>query len=233
MTLWIVTLSGLGMALILVILVAALAISQKRAAQDARDWGRQVLRAQDSERRRIARELHDGVASELTRTWSTARHLGLDTEITSQLERLTDEVRAVSHGLYPPSLDASSLFQMLGDLVDHNPVDGGAIVTRSGSETGQLDEAERLAFYRVAQEAINNARRHGNAAQVTLTLREDDHAVQLVIEDDGDGIPDATLHSNTFGIRSMRERLEMIGGTLTIESAPGEGTRVTARLPLR
>lgn len=233
MTLWIVTLSGLGMALILVILVAALAISQKRAAQDAREWGRQVLRAQDSERRRIARELHDGVASELTRTWSTARHLGLDTEITSQLERLTAEVRAVSHGLYPPSLDASSLFQMLGDLVEENPVDGGTVVTRSGAETRQLDEAERLAFYRVAQEAIYNARRHGNAAQVILTLRDDNYAVQLVIEDDGDGIPEATLNSSTFGIRSMRERMEMIGGTLTIESAPGEGTRVTARLPLR
>ncbi len=233
MTLWIVTLSGLGMTLILVILVAALAINQRRAARDAREWGRQVLTAQDSERQRIARELHDGITSELTRTWSIARHQGLETDVIARLERLTGEVRALSHGLHPPSLHDSTLFEMLGDLVEENPRDGEPVILRAGAETRPLDESTRLALYRVAQEATNNARKHADASQILLMLRETDGAVRLVVEDDGQGTPDPQLRANSFGIRSMRERMAMIGGSLTLESEPGEGTRVTAILPHR
>jgi signal transduction histidine kinase len=230
MTWWIAALSAIGTMLVLLILVGVLATWQRRAAREAREWGRQVLQAQEDERRRIARELHDSVVPQLFRTRSTAIAAGAADPISDQLGEIAQELRALSHGLHPPGLGNANLAQTLRELV-HAEADlpGPRVTLETANETA-LSDAQVLALYRVAQEAITNARKHAEASAIALTLTRDAQGLRLVIDDDGKGMPEHGAHHHAFGLRSMRERLAMIGGTLAVTPRPGGGTRITARL---
>lgn len=233
MTLWIATLSGAGVLLGLLILVGVLATWQRRAAREARDWGRQVLQAQEDERRRIARELHDGVVSQLVRARALAIAAHEDSDLADRLHHMATDLRAVSHGLHPPSIGTATIAQMLGDLQEADATRDGPAISLDTQSEAELPAAEKLALYRVAQEAVANARKHAGARTVALTLTEDREGLRLVIDDDGRGLPDPDPRGHAFGLRSMHERMAMIGGTLTITARPGGGTRVIARLPRR
>lgn len=215
--------------------------------QRMQQLSRQILQAQEEERRRLARELHDEAAQALT---SLLVHLRLLERAHSpeeaqqrvqELRILTaqalEEVRRVALDLRPTILDDLGLGPALAWRVDEfNKLDGmHATIVISGLEERLPREVE-LVFYRVGQEALSNVVRHAQAHAVVVTLQRVADQVTLEISDDGQGFDPTRIHGNNgqgFGLLGMAERLGMINGRLTIEAAPGRGTRVGAQAPVR
>ena len=142
------------------------------------------------------------------------------------------------HELRPSVLEQEGLVGALQQRLD-------AVESRSGVETRLLvDGAVELpmsieqAFYRIAQEALNNALQHARPENIIVRVRCDSDGVTLAVEDDGVGFelpprPDLLTQAGHFGLLGMRERATLLGGSIRIHTAPGEGTRVTVRLPAR
>jgi signal transduction histidine kinase len=194
------------------------------------------------ERNRIARELHDAVTQKLFSLRLTAdaaaalvpRDPARAAEELDTVRRLaaeaTAELRAIVVGLRPADLDGDGLDVALrkqADLLDrvHRPA-----VTFSGDPVSRLTAAREEAVYRIAQEALHNALRHGAPAKVAVTLRTENHSLVLEVADDGRGF-DPAEPSRRLGLASMRERARAAGGRLDVVSTPGAGTRVRLEVP--
>lgn len=214
-----------------------------------RELSARLLQAQDDERRRIARELHDSVGQLLTvlglNLASLAMHsppLATDIATTvEQSERLLDElnreVRTVSYLLHPPLLDESGLAEALRwyiqGLQQRTNIDIDLEVT---PDFGRLSPDAELAIFRVVQEALTNIHRHSRSEMAAIRLARNSGEISVEIQDWGTGIPLERLriihsHGSGVGIRGMRERVRQLHGELTIESN-ADGTRVCVTLPV-
>jgi two-component system NarL family sensor kinase len=212
--------------------------------QAAERFAEQVIAAQEAERRRLAGDIHDGITQRLV---SLAYHLDAaaaavrrDADIAGrQLDRareLTDltllEAHAALAGLRPPVLEDLGLADALASLAR-----SVAQVTVSvAADHCRLPEHMEIALYRIAQEALQNVVKHAQASSADVELRCDASRALLRVSDDGRGFDiaaraDDTV-SPTYGLRSMTERAELIGGRLAVTSRPGVGTTVTATVPL-
>jgi signal transduction histidine kinase len=211
--------------------------------QAAERFAEQVIAAQEAERRRLAGDIHDGITQRLV---SLAYHLdaaadavGRDRGIAGrELDRareLTDltllEVHAALAGLRPPVLEDLGLADALASLA--RSVAQVPVSVTAGD--GRLPEHMEIALYRIAQEALQNVVKHADAASAEVELRCDAARALLRVSDDGRGF-DAGARaddsgSSCYGLRSMAERAELIGGQLTVTSRPGVGTIVTAIVP--
>lgn len=200
-----------------------------------------IIQAQEEERRRVARELHDEAAQALTsllvriRLLERADDLAAARQHTRELREITagalEQVRRVALELRPTILDDLGLLAALEWRVDEFNAAGSARATlATDCRDLRLSQAAELALFRVAQEALTNAARHAGASEVALSLCCDRGMLTLAIADNGRGF-DPAAATDGLGLRGMRERLALIGGSLTIEGAPGAGTRVTARVP--
>jgi signal transduction histidine kinase len=204
---------------------------------------------QEEERRRIARELHDQTSQRLTSILMTLRVLGEAGSLAEVHTRVEDlramaaqtlaEVHDLALALRPQLLDdlglPAALQHYLGEFRDrsHLPADFQVL----GLEDRQLPSRIDTALYRIAQEALTNVARHAQAHNVGVLLEARDTSVILIVEDDGKGFDVAStmgshVHGGNLGLYGMRERAALLGGTLTIESAPGEGASVFAQIPL-
>jgi len=143
-----------------------------------------------------------------------------------------EQVRSLAQNLRPPSLDTVGLNATLeGFCLDF--AEGTLLaVDYAGAEVPPLPQAVSICLYRFLQEALTNVIRHAQASQVSVALRCGARTVTLSVEDDGRGFDKQALVSGGIGLLGMRERLELVGGRLEIESQPGQGTRLTARVPL-
>jgi signal transduction histidine kinase len=194
------------------------------------------------ERNRIARELHDAVTQKLFSLRLTAdaaaalvpRDPARAAEELDTVRRLaaeaTAELRAIVVGLRPADLDGDGLDVALrkqADLLDrvHRPA-----VTFSAEPIPRLPAAREEAVYRIAQEAVHNALRHGAPTRVGVTLRTENHSLVLEVADDGRGF-DPAEPSRRLGLASMRERARAAGGRLDVVSTPGTGTTVRVEVP--
>jgi signal transduction histidine kinase len=210
-----------------------------------------LLNVQDEERRRIARELHDGLGQYLA-----AAKITLDTLIITQTDShsdsenyLTDvgklidhaikETRTISHLLHPPLLDATGFASAASWYVEGFGKRSGIAATLSLPEKlGRLPTNVETALFRIMQEAMTNVHRHAESHKVDITLNTDGQCVTLVIRDFGKGIPrdtlDQFLKSGTnvgVGLAGIRERIQELGGTLEIRSNK-KGTVLEARIPI-
>ena len=199
-----------------------------------------LLSAQEEERGRISRDLHDQIGQSLT-----ALLLGLDRNLEgpdpSDLAKLKEiaavalaDVRRIALDLRPSVLDElgleAALRRFARDTFERYGVEVRVLVTLPT----RLRRQEETVLYRVAQEALTNVVRHAQARASSVVVTGSHGGVQLVIEDDGVGFdPQALTPAEQVGLMGMRERLELLGGSLGIESAPGEGCSVYARLPSR
>jgi two-component system sensor histidine kinase UhpB len=215
---------------------------EEHAARLRRLPGR-ILRAQEEERRRIARELHDEAAQSITSLLVRLRLLEragapeVAQQRVQELRELTmlalDDVRRIAVELRPSVLDDLGLVAALRAHVDAvNAAGGVAIGLAVAGMDGRLPPEVELALYRVAQEAITNARRHAQASRAAVRLIRDGAHVVLEVTDDGVGFDPAAVQAGRggLGLAGMRERLALIGGDLALRSAPGRGTTVTARV---
>jgi two-component system sensor histidine kinase UhpB len=207
---------------------------------------RQILQAQEAERHRLARDLHDEAAQALT---SLLVHLRLlerahtPEEAQSRVHDLREltaqaleEVRRVALDLRPTILDDLGLGPALAWRVDEfNKIDGMHATIKIEGLEERLPRDVELVLYRVGQEALSNVARHAGAETVTVLLQRQNGGVKLSIADDGRGFDSAApTHEDGhgFGLLGMRERVGMIGGTLEIRSVLGQGAEIVACAPL-
>ena len=218
----------------------------EQAAQEQQNLSRLILQAQEEERYRLARELHDEAAQALTsllvrlRLLERAQDPAEAQKRVQELRELTaqalEEVRRVALDLRPTILDDLGLAPALEWRVDEfNRLDGVRARFESAGMDCRLPREVELTFYRVGQEALSNVGRHAAATQVTVKLVRRDDTVRLEIADNGCGFEpiapgDAGHHG--LGLLGMRERMGMIGGSLEIIAAPAAGTRIVAQAPL-
>ncbi|WP_433376265.1 sensor histidine kinase [Streptosporangium sp. CA-115845] len=197
-----------------------------------------VAGVREEERRRLCRDLHDGLGHALTdmamainmarislRTApdSADRHL---TELRRGMDAVSEEVRELLYGLCPPTLDTLGLAGAVRALATGGPT---VTVEIEGDLSG-LPTAVETAAYRIVQEGLTNVRRHAGARSVTISLRRGDSFLTVRVQDDGDGLPAAPRPG--IGLASMRERAAELGGTCSIGPASGGGTVVEAVLPV-
>lgn len=210
----------------------------------------QILHAQEEERRKISRELHDEVAQILAGINVRLAALSKSASIeprdlrkrVAQTQRFVEEAIEVVHRfareLRPSMLDDLGLVPALRSYIRDLPASKGLrIRLEEGAGIETLDNPRSTVLYRVAQEALTNVIRHAHAREVTVRLRKIGGAVRIEVRDDGKSFRvDRIKRSKSgrrLGLLGMRERVEMVGGKLTIESTPGEGTTVRADVPLR
>jgi two-component system sensor histidine kinase UhpB len=207
-----------------------------RLEDERRDSARRALAAQEAERQRIARELHDEVGQVLTAVIlqldvaGRRAGAGVRDEVEEAREAVRGclaEVREVARRLRPEALDDLGLGSALAALSnDVTRRTGMRIERRVASDLPALSSEEELVIYRVAQEALTNVVRHAGAGRVALVVdRSGDDHVRLVVEDDGNGF-DAASRAPGAGLRGMRERAVLIGASLDVSSSPGSGTTV-------
>jgi PAS domain S-box-containing protein len=226
---------------------------QRRMQENLRFYISQVLKAQEGERLRIARELHDDTAQALT---GLSRRLDMlvDTlassgnqlpkeiperleELREQSDRILEGVRRFSRDLRPPVLDDLGLLPALKWLAtaleEQHSI--AANIRVLGEQHRLPDEAE-LALFRIAQEALNNVRKHSGASAVEITVDFRGGGITMIVADNGNGFepPRSTSDlaaSGKLGIIGMQERVRLLGGTLAVHSEPGAGTRVLVTVP--
>jgi two-component system sensor histidine kinase UhpB len=210
-----------------------------RLEQERRESGRRALSVQESERRRVARELHDEVGQTLTAMLLQVE--GLATAVPdsaqAQLDELretartgAEEVRRIAQRLRPEALEELGLQAAMLALLDGVAAQARLRTHHQIERDLPLNPEDELVVYRVAQEALTNVVRHAQASNVSLSLSADDGAVVLRIGDDGRGIAPELLDSS-YGIRGMRERALLIGARLDVRSRLGEGTTVELVVP--
>lgn len=191
-----------------------------RLETERRESAQRALTAEEAERLRVARELHDEVGQRLTAVvLQLERHPSAREEVRAALE----EVRAIGRRLRPEALDDLGLAAALRSLVTGFEQRASLRVERDIGAPGELTPEQELVAYRVAQEALTNAARHSGTQDIRVELRRDGSSTLLAVEDRGRGIDGA---SEGTGIRGMRERALMAGARLEIDSETGLGTRV-------
>jgi PAS domain S-box-containing protein len=203
----------------------------------------QQITAHEDERRHLALELHDDLTQRLARLAIDVGRLeqreGEDratlTAVRSELVRLSEDVHALSYRLHPSVLDDLGLVEALkaeGDRAARHGALRVDVDARVIPET--LSPEASLCLFRVAQEALGNIARHARANAVTVRLSPNGKHVQLMVTDDGAGFDAARPRKlASLGLASMRERVRLLHGELNIDSAPGRGTTVTARVPVQ
>ncbi len=206
----------------------------------------QIVSAQEDERRRIARDLHDQMGQQLTalrlRLETLKSRVGQDAEASAQVERtqhLAGQIEAdidfLAWELRPAALDDIGLKDTLADYVRNWAAhfDIPAEFHATGVDGRRLASEIETNLYRIAQEALNNVFKHARPSRVDVILEGRDNFISLIIEDDGVGfVPAQTPNAfQGIGLVGMRERALLIGGTLEIESAPNTGTTLFARVP--
>jgi len=219
----------------------------------------QVVESQEQERARLSRELHDGISQMLVSVklmlesalarleHSTTRIPAAETSLATGLARLSEtlrEVRRISHALRPSMLDdlglAAALEQLTRELGEESGIEIGFTQPVStaqpskGRRAAALPDAVNTALFRIAQEALTNIVRHAHAPRAALTLDVAATSVTLTVADNGRGFDVAHAQADPragLGLRNMRERLESLGGELTLSSRPGH-TVVTAWAPI-
>jgi two-component system sensor histidine kinase UhpB len=211
----------------------------RRLEAERRRAGSAALRAQEEERARVARDLHDEVNQSLTGL--LLRLEAVREEAPPQLEPQLTETRALANQamqellalagqLRPTALDDLGLAAAIAGQVEQLQRSGLSAELRSEGDFSDLDDDVQLVVYRVAQEALTNAARHSGAARIEVELRRAGDEVELTVADDGRGFA-FEQSERGLGIGGMRERALLIGAELTIESRPGAGTTVRLSIP--
>ena len=222
--------------------------NRKRAEESLRHYAQRLVELDERLRRELAAELHDEIGRDLTalglnitllkQHLSATLHekaLGHVDDLSEMLVVVSRRVRGLMAKLRPPVLDDYGLAGALRWHVENFSRRSGLTVNLAiAGDFPRIASEHELAFFRIAQEAINNTLKHANASTVNLSLSYTDRRVLMTLSDDGSGF-DATKiarpkEESNWGLTIMRERAELIGGRFSVESAPGRGTVITVTL---
>lgn len=221
--------------------------ARKQAEKVLREMPRRIVQAQEDERKRVSRELHDGVNQILSATkfgiHSLERQLAnydkslreRTNEAKQLIEKAIAEVRMISRNLHPSELDDIGLMAAIRTLV-------GDFCARTRIQVNFFEPPRweknllpevRLTIYRIVQEALSNIEKHAQATRVEAILQRDRNGFVMVIRDNGKGFSARTVkRKNGLGLDNMRERASFVGGTLDVKSVPGQGTELMLQLSM-
>ena len=225
-------------------------VTQERQQQaNVRAYIQQITRAQEEERKRIARDLHDDVSPDIIvliqklDNITSAQHPKIATvqnnlqEVRDQAVKALEGLRATAQGLRPRIIDDLGLVAALEWIAEelerdqkiHTKVETKGIDRKLQSET-------QILLFRIAQEALNNIRKHAHASNVTIGLEGGDNDIKMTVTDDGQGFEapekiEGMVSAGRLGLMGMHERARLLNGTLQIKSTPGKGTEISVRLP--
>lgn len=202
-----------------------------------------VLEGQEDERRRIARELHDGVGQKLSGiklNWEMVSDSFKSSPKINQLEKMSHmlddavaEVRTISHQMMPKELEQFGLLPAIRSILQFSF--GNIEVQYNFEEIGmdkRLPQDVELGLFRILQELIGNILKHANANEVSIQLIRRSQQIMMMVEDNGDGFDIDNIKSNGIGLMNIESRVEAINGILNYETENGKGTLVTIRIPL-
>jgi len=222
--------------------------STRREGERLRELVGLIIQAQEEERARIAGDLHDTTVQTLMAIGRRLRSLADGAKVTdalaSELSELAgaalaeaDEVHRLSRNLRPSALDHLGLVPALEGLAEGLRADGVVVTITARGDAALLSERARIGLFRIAQEALTNARRHSGATSVAVELAVEDDEAQLTVRDDGRGFAAGDGEapagaSGGLGLAGMRERAALLGGSFQVQSAPGEGTTIGVTVPL-
>ena len=222
-------------------LVSRAAIAVDLSERVSRDALRRVVDAQELERARLARELHDETGQALTSILLGLKHLDdvVETdearEATASIRELVastlQDVRRLAVELRPSALDDFGLVPAVERLASNLSEQSDLVVdleARLGDR--RLPAEAETALYRIVQEGLTNVVKHASAHRVSITLVRKEAAAVVVIEDDGQGFDPEAVRVGALGFTGMRERVELVGGRLTVETSPGAGTTLVAEV---
>jgi PAS domain S-box-containing protein len=220
----------------------------RKSARELRLLSSRILEAQENERKRVARELHDGIGQALTgikfvlengvrrlKETETAPQFEVLDDIIPLIQATVDETRQIAMGLRPSTLDDIGISETIYWFCQQfeSIYKNIRVLKLVEVEEDQIPETLKTVIFRVLQESLNNVAKHSGADRVQLSLQQEGKTVKLIVEDNGSGFdPEKPLPQNAtgrgFGLASMRERIELSGGIFTILSAPGQSTRICA-----
>jgi PAS domain S-box-containing protein len=218
--------------------------TRKRAEEDLHDLSRRLIGAHEEERAMLARELHDDLSQRLAVLAIEAGRAELDGLTGPQAESMralreglvsaSEDVHSLAYRLHPSVLEELGLLEALRAECEHRGRRHEfEVAINVDPLLPDMDRDVALCLFRVAQEALGNAARHAQASAVTVTLRNVDDGLLLMVADDGVGFdPEKRDARHHLGLASMRERTRLAHGTLDVESAPGRGTTVVAWVPM-
>jgi two-component system, chemotaxis family, CheB/CheR fusion protein len=206
----------------------------------------QLITAQEEERRRVSRELHDSLCQKLASLAFDVENLAVAlpspaatrTRLRKLRERaikVSEEARHIAYELHPSVLDDLGLVVSLKALCDEfSKIEKMRVEFTAGELPDSISQQVASGLYRIAQESMQNVAKHAKAKHLSVALVLRDRALVLSLEDDGTGfIPQAVKGKGGLGLVSIGERARIIGGALSIESKPGDGTRISVRVPLQ
>jgi signal transduction histidine kinase/ligand-binding sensor domain-containing protein len=222
-------------------------LRRERQAQES--FSRRLIASQESERRRLAGELHDGLGQDLLVIASQAQlSLGQQENPPATAARLKDiaetakqalqQARRMAHNLRPGLLDELGLTKAVRATADKAAqASGVSMAIRLADVDGLLSPEFEVNLFRITQESLNNVLKHAQASEAKVTLTKEPSILRLVVEDNGRGFEFSGLESAPpdqwgFGLRQIAERAKMMGGRVDIQSQPGHGTRLTVEVPL-
>jgi signal transduction histidine kinase len=225
--------------------IAGIAVERSRAGNALHLLTGKLLEAQEEERRRIARELHDGLNQQLAilavELGMLAREVPADSKqlresmfkLRRRAECLSDDLRNITHQLHPAVLEHLGLISALrSHCTEFSQHEGIRVWFITEQISGPPPEIS-ICLYRIVQEALRNVAKHSGAREAWVRIKQENGVIQLSIIDKGVGIhPDAARETSGLGLISIRERVQLVNGQLQI-SAPGPGTRIRVRVPIQ
>jgi two-component system CheB/CheR fusion protein len=223
-------------------------VSHQKAEKARQQLQRRLVTAQEEERGRISRELHDEVGQQLSALMLSMKALESSDDsaeksdklraLRTAVEQVGREIHQLATQLRPVALDELGLARALGGLLDGWSTRTGIEVdfVSAGIEEARLPSQIETTIYRIVQEAMNNVFKHAAASSVSVSVERRGDYVVAIVEDDGSGFdpeaPDNVEQQRRIGVAGMRERASIVGGELTIESSVGRGTTVRVRVPV-
>lgn len=223
--------------------------SLRSAHAQMQTLSRQLMQVQERERRQLAHDLHDEIGQAVTaikmnlqtmqRVADTSNIQDTLNDSLGILDKILQRVRDLSLDLRPSLLDDLGLVPAVRWYVERQAMRAGLVAEVKAENVSQdLEPDMAVACFRIVQESITNILRHAKATKIHVTLRQEEHSLDLCIKDDGIGMsaremPGTAAVRSTLGLLGMQERAQALGGRITIQSLPGQGTEVRVRIPLR
>lgn len=221
------------------VLSAIVDITERRRLEDS------LLRVSESEQKRIGQDIHDDVCQQLAGVACLLEVLKQSlpenaSAAAKEIERINAMVadantsaREISRGLVPSSLASGGFCDAIQSLAERTERVFNVMCCIDGAhESPPMDERRKIHLYRIAQEAVNNAIRHGKCSRIRIYCDRSPERFEIVFEDNGGGFDESKMDADGMGLLTMRHRAKLIGGELDISSEPGKGTRVSVSLPI-
>jgi len=245
-TIWFMTLVVLGIAATGHLAYRSRIAVLRRRQDEHAAFSRRLIESQEAERKRIAAELHDSLGQSLLVIKNRALLGGMSPgdegtakeqfeEISLTASQAIDEARRIAYDLRPYHLDRLGLTQSIEEMIERVAASTSIRFTLNlPLLDGVFSKEGEAIFYRIVQESVSNIVKHSGSSEAVVAIRREEDAVTLTIRDDGKGFSAAgSGGSGGFGLIGLAERVQMLGGTYALDTAPGRGTAVTVTAPVR